>query len=87
MNAHLATMLREQDCEPVIVNGVEDHVHALFALSRTHSIASVVKEGKRTSALSFCRARRYILEVVGIAVLSRQAVPAGERPNGRPRAM
>jgi putative transposase len=48
--AYLAKMLREQDCETRIVNGVEDHVHALFALSRTHSIASVVKEIKRTSS-------------------------------------
>ena len=40
----------KQDCETLIVNGVEDHVHALFALSRTHSIASVVKEIKRTSS-------------------------------------
>ena len=39
MHAYLAKMLREQDCETLIVNGVEDHVHALFALSRTHSIA------------------------------------------------
>ena len=36
--------------DTLIVNGVEDHVHALFALSRTHSIASVVKEIKRTSS-------------------------------------
>ena len=43
-------MLREQDCETLIVDGVDDHVHALFALSRTHSIASVVKEIKRTSS-------------------------------------
>jgi REP element-mobilizing transposase RayT len=43
-------MIREQDCETLIVNGVEDHVHGLFALSRTHSIASVVKEIKRTSS-------------------------------------
>ena len=50
MQAFLAKMLREQDCETLIVNGVEDHVHALFALSRTHSIASVVKEIKRTSS-------------------------------------
>jgi REP-associated tyrosine transposase len=47
---YLAQMLREQDCETLIVNGVEDHVHALFALSRTHAIASVVKEIKRTSS-------------------------------------
>lgn len=50
MHAYLAKMLREQDCETLIVNGVEDHVHALFSLSRTHSISSVVKEIKRTSS-------------------------------------
>ncbi len=50
MHAYLAQMLREQDCETLIVNGVEDHVHALFALSRTNAIASVVKEIKRTSS-------------------------------------
>ena len=49
-NAFLAKMLRKQDCETLIVNGVEDHVHSLFALSRTHSIATVVKEIKRTSS-------------------------------------
>ena len=50
MHRYLATMLREQTCETLIVNGVEDHVHALFALSRTHAIADVVKEIKRTSS-------------------------------------
>ena len=50
MHRYLATTLREQDCETLIVNGVEDHIHALFALSRTHSIASVVKDIKRTSS-------------------------------------
>jgi REP element-mobilizing transposase RayT len=50
MHAYLAQMLREHDCETRIVGGVEDHVHALFALSRNHPIASVVKEVKRTSS-------------------------------------
>ena len=50
MHAYLATMLREQGCETLIVNGVEDHVHSLFGLSRTSSLASVVKEIKRTSS-------------------------------------
>ncbi len=50
MHRYLATMLRNQNCETLIVNGVEDHVHALFALSRTHAIAEVVKEIKRTSS-------------------------------------
>ena len=50
MHCYLAKMLREQDCETLIVNGVEDHVHALFALSRIRAIADVVKEIKRTSS-------------------------------------
>ena len=50
MHAYLADMLRHQGCETLIVGGVEDHTHSLFALSRTHAIASVVKEIKRTSS-------------------------------------
>ena len=50
VHGYLAKMLRSQDCETLIVNGVEDHIHALFALSRTHCIADVVKEVKRTSS-------------------------------------
>ena len=49
MHAYLATMFRNYDCETIIVGGVEDHTHSLFALSRNHSIAAVVKEAKRTS--------------------------------------
>lgn len=50
MHAYLATMLRSQDCEAIVVGGVEDHVHALFALSKNHSLADVIKEIKRTSS-------------------------------------
>jgi len=50
MHAYLAEMLRNHACETLIVGGVEDHTHSLFALSRTATIASVVKEVKRTSS-------------------------------------
>jgi REP element-mobilizing transposase RayT len=50
MHAYLATVLRNHECETLIVGGVEDHVHALFALSRNYSIADIVKEIKRTSS-------------------------------------
>ena len=50
MHAYLAEMLRTHGCETLIVGGVEDHAHSLFALSRTLPIASVVKEVKRTSS-------------------------------------
>ena len=52
MHAYLATVLRNHDCETLIVGGVEDHVHALFALSRNFSIADIVKEIKITSSRS-----------------------------------
>jgi putative transposase len=51
-HAYLATVLRNHDCETLIVGGVEDHVHALFALSRNHSIADIVKEIKIASSKS-----------------------------------
>src|ERR1043166_3907795 len=46
----LASVLRSHDCETLIVGGANDHVHALFDLSRKHSIATIVKEIKRTSS-------------------------------------
>jgi putative transposase len=46
MHAYLATVLRNHECETLVVGGVEDHIHALFALSRNHSIADIVKEIK-----------------------------------------
>jgi REP element-mobilizing transposase RayT len=45
-------VLRNHDCETLIVGGVEDHIHALFALSRNYSIAEIVKEIKITSSRS-----------------------------------
>ena len=49
-HAYLAEILRTHGCETLVVGGVEDHAHSLFALSRTHPIASIVKEVKRTSS-------------------------------------
>jgi REP element-mobilizing transposase RayT len=48
---YLGGILTHLDCQPVIIGGVEDHVHALHTLSRTASIAEVVKEMKRGSSL------------------------------------
>jgi len=48
MHAYLAKVLRSHDCETLIVGGTSDHMHALFDLSRKFSIATIVKEIKRT---------------------------------------
>lgn len=50
MHGYLASVLRSHDCETIIVGGVEDHIHSLFALSKNHSLVEVIKEIKRTSS-------------------------------------
>ena len=44
-------ILTNLECQPLIVGGVEDHVHWLCALARTRPPAEVIKEVKRGSSL------------------------------------
>lgn len=50
MHAYLAKTLKANNCPTLIVGGVSDHVHALFVLSKNHSIASIVWAIKRSSS-------------------------------------
>jgi REP-associated tyrosine transposase len=49
VQAYLTATLRGVDCEPMQVGGVADHVHLLFGLSRTISLAELVKDLKTSS--------------------------------------
>ena len=51
LHRYMGGILANLDCQPVVVGGVEDHVHLLFALSRTITVAEVVKEVKRSSSI------------------------------------
>jgi REP element-mobilizing transposase RayT len=51
MHRYLGGILSNLNCQPIIVGGVEDHVHLLSALARTCSAAEMVKELKRSSSL------------------------------------
>jgi len=51
LHRYLGGILANHDCQPIIVGGVEDHVHLLCALSRTCEAAEMVKEIKRGSSL------------------------------------
>ena len=51
LHRYLGGTLTNLNCQPVIVGGVEDHVHLLCALSRTCEAAEMVKEIKRGSSL------------------------------------
>jgi putative transposase len=50
-HAYLGGILANRGSQPIIVGGVEDHVHLLCALSRTEDAATMVKEVKRSSSL------------------------------------
>src|SRR5436189_2194700 len=51
LHRYLGGILNNLDCQPIIVGGVEDHVHLLSTLSRTCDPAEMVKEVKRGSSL------------------------------------
>jgi putative transposase len=49
LHPYLARTLNSLGCPPIQVGGVEDHVHLLFRMSRTTSVAEVV-EGVKTGS-------------------------------------
>lgn len=51
LHKYLGGILTNLECQPIVVGGVEDHVHLLCALSRTCDAAAMVKEVKRGSSL------------------------------------
>jgi REP element-mobilizing transposase RayT len=51
LHAYLGGISKKLDCQPVAVGGIEDHVHILFRLSRTITIADWMKEVKRVSSM------------------------------------
>jgi REP element-mobilizing transposase RayT len=51
LHHYLGGILKNLDCQPFVVGGVEDHVHLLASLSRTCAAAEMVKEVKRGSSL------------------------------------
>lgn len=49
LHGYLGAISKKLDCAPLRIGGVEDHVHLLFRLSRTITMAEWVKEIKRIS--------------------------------------
>lgn len=48
LHAYMAGVLQNLGCEPIVIGGVEDHVHLLCNLARTVSIAGLVEEVKKS---------------------------------------
>ena len=47
----MAGILQNIGCEPILIGGVEDHVHILSNLSRTIKVAGLVEEAKRNPSI------------------------------------
>lgn len=50
LHSYIGGILTNLDCQPIIIGGVADHVHYLAALSRTITVADLIKETKRGSS-------------------------------------
>ena len=50
LNAYLVGVLRNHDSPALAVNGVTDHMHILFRLSRNYAVSTIVEEVKKASS-------------------------------------
>src|SRR5581483_4475377 len=48
--AYQAGIFREWDTPALVIGGTDDHVHALFCLSRNHALKKIVEEVKKGSS-------------------------------------
>ena len=51
LHSYLGSVSKQLDCPPILVGGVEDHIHLLARFGRTITQAEWVKELKRVSNL------------------------------------
>ena len=50
-HSYMAVIMQNLHCTPIIINGVEDHVHILFCLGKEASISHTIGELKRVSSI------------------------------------
>ena len=48
--AYQAGIFRQWESPSLVIGGVEDHIHALFSLSKNHAIKTIVEEVKKGSS-------------------------------------
>jgi putative transposase len=47
---YLTTIMHSMDCPVLAVNGMSEHIHILFSLSKNHALSDVVEEVKKSSS-------------------------------------
>ena len=51
VHRYIGGIIGNLDCQPILMGGVDDHVHLLFSFTRVKAVADVVKEIKRSSSV------------------------------------
>lgn len=50
LHAYMASIFKVLDSPAVIINSMPDHIHVLFRMSKTVTIAEVIEEAKKSSS-------------------------------------
>src|SRR5262245_25417939 len=50
LHKYMKGVFRDWDCPAIEINSVEDHIHALFCLSKNLALKKIVEEVKRSSS-------------------------------------
>ena len=48
--SYQAGIFRDWDSPAIVIGGIDDHVHALFSLSKNHALKTIVEEVKKGSS-------------------------------------
>ncbi len=48
--AYIGSIIKDNQSIPIVINGVEDHVHVLFVMSKNIALAKIMEEMKRHSS-------------------------------------
>ena len=70
LHAHMAGVLKTSGCRPIFINGVADHVHLLFALPATLTLADALRTVKGKSSAWMRRRDRLFSWQAGYAAFS-----------------
>ena len=70
LHAYMAGVLKTSGCRPILINGVADHVHLLFALPATLTLADALRTVKGKSSAWMRRRDRLFSWQAGYAAFS-----------------
>lgn len=48
--AYIGSIIKTNESIPIIINGIEDHIHILFVMSKNIALSKIVEEIKRNSS-------------------------------------